>query len=96
VAQKNEKAPGLLTWGFFICIWCPAPFEPRGEVRVFKGFGRLYLSKGYTASAAGVFSVGFSSAEKAFEVRCSAPDERYRHRDKAVTSAKVWPSPPFL
>lgn len=94
---ENKKAPGLSTWGFFVR---PAPFEPRGEALVFKGFGRLFLSKGYTwgytAPAAGVFSVGFSLAEKAVEIRCSTPDERYRHRDKAATSAKVWPSPPIL
>lgn len=57
-----------------------APFEPGGEVRVFKGFGRLSLSKRYTwdtrQPAAGVFSFGFSLAEKADEVRCSTPDER--------------------
>jgi len=96
----HKKAPGLSTWGFLSVSGAPAPFEPGGEVRVSKGFWRVCLSKGYTwgytAPAAGVFSVGFSLAEKAVEVRCSTPDERYRYRDKAATSAKVWPSPPLL
>jgi hypothetical protein len=47
---------------------------------VFKGFGRLRVSRGYTRGytmlAAGVFLARFTLAEKAVEVRCSIPDER--------------------
>lgn len=84
---KRTKKPQISRpEAFSFHIWCPAPFEPGGEVPAPKGFSRVCLSKGYTwgytAPAAGVFSVGFSLAEKAVEVRCSTPDERYRHRDK--------------
>lgn len=98
----HMKKPQVFRLGAFSCVFGapPASFESVGEVPAFKGSGHLCLSKGYTwgytSPAAGVCSVGFSLAEKAVEVRCSTPGERYRHRDKAATSAKVWPSPPLL
>ncbi|TLG89070.1 hypothetical protein FEM54_23630 [Pseudomonas edaphica] len=75
-----KKAPGLSTWGFFVCIG-PAPFEPGGNVPVYKWFDLLLFSKGYTRGytvlAAGAFLARFTLAAKAIEVRCSIPDERY-------------------
>ncbi len=93
-----QKSPKSFDIGAFSFIYgAPAPFEPGGDVAVFRGLGLLRFSEGYTRGytvlSAGVFSAGFTRAEKAVEIRCSIPDERYRDLDKPAVGVKKWSSP---
>lgn len=81
IGTAETKKPQVSRSGVFSFIsGAPAPFEPGGDVPFFRGLGLLRFSKGYTwgytVLPAGVFSAGFTLAEKAVEVRCSIPDER--------------------
>ena len=101
IGTAETKKPQISRPGAFSCIsGAPAPFEPGVKDPVFKGFFLLGVPKGYTrgytALAAGMFLDRFTPAEKAVEVRCSTPDERYRHRDSRQCKGMVITTTPLM